>query len=91
MVVTCGTQAAMVLEKELRVLHLDRQAAGCELRHISSNYATLTLTRTHLLMVPLAMDLARPFLFKPPQCVSVLAEGRVLWSGILTVSKMRWG
>ena len=29
-----GMQADMVLEKELRVLHPDLQAAGYELRHI---------------------------------------------------------
>jgi hypothetical protein len=63
-------QADMVLEKELRVLHLDLQAPGRERElawvsetsittqqwHTSSNKATPIQTRLHLVIVPLPMD-----------------------------------
>lgn len=62
-------QADMVLEKELRGLHLDLQAAdGCS--HLHSDKTCLT--RPHLLIVLLTMgqvlkhmSLWGPFLFKP--------------------------
>ena len=70
-------KADMVLEKQLKVPHLDQQAAGKE-RDIwslkaqpwwctSCNKTTPTPTRPHLLIVQLPKGLWRPFSFKPLQ------------------------
>jgi hypothetical protein len=61
-------QAIIVLEKEPRGLHIDLKAAGKELRHTSSNNATHTPTRPHLLVVLLPMSLWGLFSFKLPHC-----------------------
>ena len=77
-------QTDMVLGMELRVQHLDPQAAEGECYtgpsisiwdlkawpqwHTSSNKATLTFTRQYLLIVTLPMSLWEPFSFKPPNC-----------------------
>jgi hypothetical protein len=70
-----GRQADMVLEKELRVLHLDWQAAGRESgtgpglsfwslkAHPPSD--TLPPSRPHVLIVLLPMSLWGPFSLKP--------------------------
>lgn len=49
-----GTQADMVLETELRVVHLDPKVAGSELRD------TLPPTMPRLLTVPLPASLGEP-------------------------------
>ena len=53
-----GMQADMVLEKELRVLHLDPQGSGKELKYYSPNKAIPTPTRPHLLIVTLSINQA---------------------------------
>ena len=57
-----SVQADVVLEKELRVLHWDPQAAEGDcvptLGMAFSNKASPTPTRSHLLIVPLPMDQA---------------------------------
>lgn len=74
--------------EELRVLHLDPQAAGregdtrpglgiwnCKAHpqwHISSNKATSAPTRLHLLITPLSMSLQESFSFKPPHLCKLI-------------------
>jgi hypothetical protein len=79
-----GVQAAIMMEKELKVLHLDLQTGWRRLFYTGHSLSigdlkahphsdTLSLTRSHLLIVPLPisqafkhMSLLGPFLFKPP-------------------------
>jgi hypothetical protein len=50
-----SVQADMVLERELRVLHLNVQAAGRRLRHTFSDKVMLTPIKPHLLILLLPM------------------------------------
>jgi hypothetical protein len=81
--------AGMVLEKELRVLHLDQEAAEVTVSHtrygLSKDLKTTpTPTRPHLLIVPLLMSKAfkhmslwELILVKPPQPAS-LEKGEIM-------------
>lgn len=63
-------QADMGLEKKLRVIHLDSQVAGSELRHTSFNNASSVPTRSYLLIMSLCMNSWKPVAFRLPQKIT---------------------
>ena len=83
----CGMQADMELEKELRVLHPDPQAAGSELCHTELTlskrdykahpHRDILLRKLHLLIVPLPMG-AIFFQTTTPTELEKLPWGRIL-------------